>query len=392
MTAGFLRVTTLLYCAPVPWDSYEQRPHFVIRYFLSRRGRKVIWMDPYPVRLPALGDVRRFTERTTVIVPKPTGLVVRPVRSLPIEPLPGGAWANRALFWKRDLGDAMSLAGSPDLLIGVGRPSALALWTVKTLAPAFSFYDAMDDFPEFYDGLARQSITAIEDELARTVQRVFVTSAPLAAKFARMGAAVTTVPNGFEMTSLPARRLSRPDREVLGYVGSLAAWFDWQAVVQIAQLRPDAEIRLIGPSFGGEPAALPPNVARRPACPQREAVNEMAAFSAGLIPFKCTPLTASVDPVKYYAYRGLGLPVVSTSFGEMTARAHEPGTFLFDAASTSDITNALDRAARYRASDIEVAAFRAAHDWRTRFSDAGLFDDVPDAGGAASTAASSQQA
>jgi hypothetical protein len=372
-----LPVTTLLYFAPVPWDSYEQRPHFVVRYFLSRPQRQVIWMDPYPVRLPALADVRRLAARAPLVVPRPRGLSVRPVRSLPIEPLPGGAWANRALFWKRDLGDAMGLAGSPDLVVGVGRPSALALWAVQTLAPASSFYDAMDDFPEFYDGLAKQSIAAIERDLARAVRRVFVTSTALAAKFARMGSATTTVPNGFEMRTLPARS-TPPGRPVLGYVGTLASWFDWQAVARIAEARPQADVRVIGPQFGGEPPALPANVVRRPACSQHDAVAEMATFSAGLIPFKLSALTAGVDPVKYYAYRGLGLPVVSTAFGEMTPRAHEPGTFLFDAGSPADVDRALAHAEHYRASDVETAAFRAAHDWGARFAQAALFDDLPD--------------
>jgi hypothetical protein len=378
-----LPVTTLLYFAPVPWDSYEQRPHFVIRYFLSRPQRQVMWMDPYPVRLPALGDVRRLGPHTTIVVPKPRGLTVRAVRSLPIEPLPGGAWANRALFWTRDLGDAMALGGTPGLVVGVGRPSALALWAVKTLAPASSFYDAMDDFPEFYRGLAKQSVTAIERELAHAVTRVFATSTSIAAKFKAMGAPVTTVPNGFDMASLPARAMPLPGRAVLGYVGTLAHWFDWQALTRIAETRPDAEVRVIGPQFGAEPA-LPANVVRRPACSQSDAVREMATFTAGLIPFKRSALTTGVDPLKYYAYRGLGLPVLSTAFGEMTPRAHEAGTFLFDPASAPDTERAVARAEAYRATDAETAAFRAVHDWPTRFADSRLFSDLPDAAGAAS--------
>jgi capsule polysaccharide modification protein KpsS len=40
----------------------------------------------------------------------------------------------------------------------VGRPSSLALEALRTLGRVWSFYDAMDDFPEFYRGLARQAV------------------------------------------------------------------------------------------------------------------------------------------------------------------------------------------------------------------------------------------
>jgi hypothetical protein len=76
----------------------------------------------------------------------------------------------------------------------------------------------------------------------------------------------------------------------------------------------------------------------------------------------------------------------------MTSRAHEPGTFLFDAASSPDVDRALTRAERYCPCDVDTAAFRAAHDWRTRFEQAALFDDVPDAIVAAPASVTPQRA
>jgi hypothetical protein len=48
-----------------------------------------------------------------------------------------------------------------------------------------------------------------------------------------------------------------------------------------------------------------------------EALALAAGFDVGIVPFKDTPLTRCVDPLKYYEYRGLGLPVLATSFGEL---------------------------------------------------------------------------
>ena len=54
----------------------------------------------------------------------------------------------------------------------------------------------------------------------------------------------------------------------------------------------------------------------------------MAQFDVGLIPFLKNRLTDSVDPIKYHEYRALGLPVVSTSFGEMPMYAEKDSGLL----------------------------------------------------------------
>lgn len=77
---------------------------------------------------------------------------------------------------------------------------------------------------------------------------------------------------------------------------------------------------------------LPPpaNIKLLPECSHASAIAAMATFSVGLIPFKLNRLTASVDPIKYYEYRALGLPVLCTRFGEMALRDKEPGVWILD--------------------------------------------------------------
>ena len=62
-------MNTLVYFAPVAWDSYLQRPHYVARHFLARGGR-VLWIDPYPTRFPMLRDLRRRVG-TSLRTPRP---------------------------------------------------------------------------------------------------------------------------------------------------------------------------------------------------------------------------------------------------------------------------------------------------------------------------------
>ena len=96
----------------------------------------------------------------------------------------------------------------------------------------------------------------------------------------------------------------------------------------------------------------------------------MARFAVGLIPFRNTPLTSAVDPVKYYEYRALGVPVLTTAFGEMPEHAKEDaGVFLVgDAASPVEI---LDRAMQSRPDSHWMQDFRQRNSWETRFASAG---------------------
>jgi glycosyltransferase involved in cell wall biosynthesis len=52
--------------------------------------------------------------------------------------------------------------------------------------------------------------------------------------------------------------------------------------------------------------------------PYRELPRYLADFDAALIPFKDTPVTQSVNPIKLYEYFAAGKPVLVTSLPELT--------------------------------------------------------------------------
>jgi hypothetical protein len=85
----------------------------------------------------------------------------------------------------------------------------------------------------------------------------------------------------------------------------------------------------------------------------------------GLIPFKKTDLTASVDPIKYYEYRALGLPILSTRFGEMALRESQKGVFFVD--KYSDLEKQVKEALTCRSDIVEIEGFRKANSWDARF-------------------------
>ena len=356
----------LTYFSPVPWDSYEQRPHYFVRDFLNAGGTSVTWINPYPARLPNWRDLMRQDLRDPpLVLPKPSGLRVVSPGSLPIDPLPGGAAVNETLFWRRLLDDLRREESGGHTIVGIGRPTELAFTALRTLAVAWSFYDAMDDFPEFYGGQSRAATARVEAAIATNVSRIFVSSARLADKFAGAGPPVTLLPNAFEMSLLPAVRAKDATPPRVGFVGYIGSWFDWDATVRLAIAINPVPLTLVGPIASPAPGALPPNIDLQPPCPQADAVRWLAGFSAGLIPFLRNTLTASIDPIKYYQYRGAGMPVLTTRFGEMAARGEEENTYFID--DPAGPLAAFERSQTRRPSTDDVLRFRIANDWAERF-------------------------
>jgi hypothetical protein len=359
----------LIYFSPVPADSYAQRPHFMVQALCDQGVEAVLWVEPYPTRLPQGSDFNRRRNVYAQGTALDARVEVLSVPALPIEPLPGGWRLNRRLLWRKVWKRLETFAGAGQTILGIGKPSALACQALQTLPHAAAFYDAMDNFPEFHHGLSRRSVEYFEKVIATRVDWILVCSTYVAGKFRSLGLEVEKITNGYAMTSLPTW-LAPPaaggaGEVVLGFIGCLGPWFDWPLVLSLAESLPRVGLEIIGPPMAPLPVQFPPNLHLHPACPQSEAARWTSRFSAGLIPFRLNALTACFDPIKYYEYRAAGLPILSTRFGEMALRGAEEGVFFLDQAS--DFPRLITEATARRFSAAEIDRFRQENDWSRRF-------------------------
>ena len=362
----------LIYLSPVPWESFAQRPHKFVEWFHKRSGRQVLWVEPYPARLPQLSDFRRIlaVDELEHKQPPPWLKIYKP-RALPIEPLPCSGQLNSYL-WMSLIRELKMQVKEQEVLVVVGKPSVLALKVLDAVNPSQSIYDAMDDFPAFHAGLSRQGMARRELRLVRNVNKVWVSSTLLRERWEREGADVCFVPNALDGTVLPTtlRSTGKNKKKIFGYVGTISDWFDWEWVHRLAKLRPDDLIRLIGPVLYPAPFVLPTNVEMLPPCHHEAALIAMGEFDVGLIPFKKNELAASVDPIKFYEYRALGLPVISTDFGEMQFRADEVGTFI--SKTLTDIGKLAGAAVGFSDNPRNCGDFVTKNTWEARFEGAGI--------------------
>ena len=180
-----------------------------------------------------------------------------------------------------------------------------------------------------------------------------------------------------EVAPEDVRTLPRP---IVGYVGALAEWVDFELLREVALERPNWSLVLVGPAFDGEisgdSTALNlvrdlPNVHMLGPRPYEQVPRYVHAFDVATIPFKVNGLTEDTNPIKLYEYLAAGVPVVSTRLPEVEqtlgARlATTPAEFVAEVeAAISDARNADQVAARVAVGRSNSWGERAERAWET---------------------------
>ncbi|RAU93231.1 glycosyltransferase [Paenibacillus sp. YN15] len=107
---------------------------------------------------------------------------------------------------------------------------------------------------------------------------------------------------------------------ILGYYGSLASWFDYDLVYEIAKKRPNWAWILVGWDYDGTLAES--NILKRNNIfhigPQHytKLPGFLNAFDVATLPFKINEITLSTSPVKIFEYMAGGKPIVSSNLPE----------------------------------------------------------------------------
>jgi glycosyltransferase involved in cell wall biosynthesis len=137
-------------------------------------------------------------------------------------------------------------------------------------------------------------------------------------------AAVTPRPGDVPMSGRP----------MVGFVGALYEWIDWELIRETARRLPDFDFVLVGPRDRRGPSmqlAGLPNVRLLGARPYALVPAYIDTFDVCWVPFKQDAVGLAANPVKIYEYLALGKPVVTTpvadtdSFGAMVQVARTPG-------------------------------------------------------------------
>lgn len=300
---------SIVYIMNVDWDWAKQRPHFLAEH-LSKSFDMII-LYPYSWRRAHLAkneceDLKLFPffrlpfGGKFALIRKLNLLVLRAVASIFIR------WCPSDFVW----------ISSPELFEYLPKNFSARL-----------IYDCMDDVLAFPANESHKGMLAAnENALIKICVHTFCSSINLRDKLIlRAGHAgkYSVIHNAFEPSSFLNFSANigvkkQADRYVLGYVGTISSWMDFEALIKILQAFPSVEIHLLGPIENlGRARPQHERLKLTGAVRHGEIPSRVNDFDILLMPFKVTELILSVDPVKLYEYVFFDKPIVSVWYPEI---------------------------------------------------------------------------
>jgi glycosyltransferase involved in cell wall biosynthesis len=306
-------------------DLWTNQHHLMSRL---ARDNRILFIESLGLRRPTLTgtDLRRMARRVRTGLAGPRaadGLQLLSPLVLPFQGV-AAARALNARLLPRLVGRAMRRAGvSHDILWGYVPQAEMLLDTVR---PRLVVYHCVDDIAA-QPAVDTASFQAAETRFVEHADLVLASSPRLAERMTAMGGRVIYAPNvadhamfaralgpGPEDPAMAA--IPRPRLVFTGAVVGLK--LDFPLLEEVARMRPDWSIALVGPVGAGDPrtdvsalAALP-NVHLLGHRRYEQLPGVLRAADVGLIPYSVNELTRSVFPMKVYEYLSAGLPVVAT--------------------------------------------------------------------------------
>jgi len=354
----------LVVLSEVRWGYFRTRKQFLLSRFPERW--RVFFAQP-----PVAGDANPWTPRREGNVTYFTVPFVKPGTK--------SALYNRWLDWapgralnariaEQALGSRLKrLRVEPQPVVLVS--NIYAAGTLSRLRRKLVFYD-FNDSPFQFDGVpgwARDCWRRTLDE----ADALFVVSE----HYRRWLATETAKPviklgNGVELSHFEAPRpvpapLASLPRPLIGYVGLLSHFLDFDALEALRQGRRGGTLVLIGPSTPATAERLAALAGRDGVAllgprPYAEIPAWMQALDVGAIPFRANdPYVRGINPNKVYQYLASGIPVVTTPVLDLEPAPPHLQFASDPAALTAAVHRALDAPAAREAR----RTLARPHDW-----------------------------
>jgi len=322
------------------------------------RSRRVLYVDP-PVDIFSVLGRRRRWPKLRGLRQEADGLWVLSPVDVAVSSSPDRALARYGRLTERveraaralELTDPVVWTFAPEHgACSAGLPASLVV------------YQAADDPAAMSSDPAR--CAELEREHIATCDLVFVASEELLRARASAGR-VYRLPNAADrrhfsrvlagdpeaplerfLESLRAPRhtpheLGSLDGPVVLFGGAAYSWFDVGLTLELAALRPDWNIVLVGPAAGRVArGGLPANVTVVGRKPYDDFPWYLAAADVGILPFIRGEFSRSCDPIVMYEFLICGKPVVATPF----PAAGEHGTLVRTAVTASGFAEEIERA------------------------------------------------
>ena len=384
----------IIYISSIEWDFLWQA-HQEIARRLAAAGNRVLYIENTGVRAPGLRDTKRVAARL--------GRWMRSLKSggtrqvgpnicvyapLVLPPF-GSTWRrliNRHVFLRqlRRITRAMQLR---DVLLWTYLPTDTAVDIIRAQRTNRSFVVYYNAANFSYLTPNSKQLQRSEQELVRMSDVVLATCSEQAARFAADNPNVRVFPPGVDMSAFPDEfetggvpdrlNLSALPRPIIGYVGGLHRFVDYDLVASMARARPSWSWVFLGAhQVPLEKLQGLPNVHLLGQQHHEELVGHLRFFDVCIVPYVNTSETTTLVPTKINEYLAAGKAIVATSlptvceFNEehrvLTTTTAMPRDFL--QAIESELPTAHDPRLREKRRNVAALA-----DWQTRLEEMSRF-------------------
>lgn len=346
------------------------------------KSNRVLFVESLGLRRPQLAgrDLRRIGRRLARGLRGARAVDGLHVLSPLVLPFHGSA-AVRALnrrLLRFQVGRSARRLGLRRPILWGYAPQAVELLDV--LDPELVVYHCVDDIASG-KGIDAESFRTAESRFAGRADLVLASAPSLAERMRSLSANVLYAPNvadtalfatALEPGPLDAAIDDLPRPRLVFQGAIVATKLDVGMLTDLARLRPDWSIVLVGPRGAGDPGGDLSALDRAPnihLVGVREGADLPAVLrgaDAGLIPYAINDLTRSVFPMKVYEYLAAGLPVLSTPLPAL-----EDVGDVETVSGAAELAVALERELAADGAERRLTRSRAAasHSWEARIEE-----------------------
>jgi glycosyltransferase involved in cell wall biosynthesis len=323
----------IIYISSIEWDFLWQA-HQEIARRLAGAGNRVLYIENTGIRRPGLKDTKRVASRLSRWVKSLRSGGVREVAEnifvyspLVLPPF-GPTWQrllNRFVFLRQLRGIVRSL-GLKDCLLWTYLPTDTAVDIIRAhrTKRGLVVYYSVADFSHL-TGRVKQ-LEKSEKELVGLSDLVFATCSELATRLSVKGGSAHIFPPGVDMSAFPEETESGPDakvdllelsklpRPIIGYVGGLHRFVDYDLIAALAKSRPAWSWVLVGAhQVSLDRVNGLPNVHLLGQRRHDELARHLFYFDVCLVPYINSREISTVTPTKINEYLAAGKAVVATN-------------------------------------------------------------------------------